>query len=115
MGIWTGKAVDSLVLISGEDLWDSRLNANPYFEDIFRFPGFLKKFSGDVSLFNRDMMALYNSSVYFFIIRIASQIFFALSLWSFLRISRWPVINRIYFLLGSGPGAFLLLISLWDR
>ncbi len=87
------KDLDSMVLTPGGSPWVSRLNANPYFGGIFRFSGFMEKFAADISMFNREMTALYNSSVYFFIIRIASQILFALSLWSFLKISRWPLMN----------------------
>ncbi len=87
------KTLDSMVLTPGGSPWESRLNANPYFGEIFRFPGFIEKFYRDISMFNSEMTALYDSSVYFFIIRIASQIIFAISLWSFLKVSRWPLMN----------------------
>lgn len=68
---------------------------NPYYADLLAPPGFLTVFSRDLDRFNLDLKRLAVKSDYYLLFFIASQLLFAVSLWSLLRIPRWPLIAVI--------------------
>ncbi len=68
---------------------------NPYYTDLLAPPGFLKLFSRDLDRFNLDLKRLAVKSDFYLLFFIAGQILFAVSLWSLLRIPRWPLIAVI--------------------
>ena len=103
------KTVSSKRKISGIE---ERLAGNPYFTDVFKVPEFLGSFIGDLQKFNREMEKLYNASRYYFIFAVIVQVLFAVSCWSLLRISRWPLVNAFFSLvLIRGLFAFY---GVWD-
>ncbi len=65
---------------------------NPYYTGLLSVPGFLKSFGADLDRFNLEMKRLAASSELYLLFSIAGQILFAASLWSLLRIPRWPLI-----------------------
>ena len=78
------KELEALVL-PGSD-------SNPYYAGLLSLPGFLKSFREDLDRFNLEMKRLASASDLYLLFSIASQIIFAVSLWSLLRIPRWPLI-----------------------
>ncbi len=93
-------------------VFSQRLADNPYFSGIFTPPPFLSSLISDMQAFNVKMRGLYNRSRYFFLLAVAAQVFLAVSCWSLLRISRWPLINALFALvLIRGLFAFF---SVWE-
>ncbi len=92
--------------------FQQRLAGNPYFSGIFTPPPFLTSLISDIQGFNAKMRSLYNRSRYFFLFAVAAQVFLAVTCWSLLRISRWPLINALFSLvLIRGLFAFF---SVWE-
>ncbi len=97
--------------VKGSD-FKRQLAVNPSFSHLFAIPSFLRGFLVHLKQFNGKMNALYRRSLSYFLFSIAAQVFFAVSCWSLLRISRWPLIN-VFFSLILVRGLFALF-SVWD-
>ena len=90
----------------------SNSDPNPYYADLLTPPGFLKLLSRDLDRFNLEIKRLALKSDYYLLFFIASQILFAVSLWSLLRIPRWPLIAVILSLVLIR--ALFAFYSYWD-
>ena len=85
---------------------------NPYYSALLSLPGFLKSFGEDLDRFNLEMKKLSASSDLYLLFSIVSQIIFAVSLWSLLRIPRWPLV-AVFVSLLSIRGVFAVY-SYWN-